>query len=211
QAASTATQQSATPTPAGPSPTSLAVSQPPQRTPSASSPGPSNAVVSQKPQAAPSATPPGPSQPSAQETPTRPAASPAPSVADAKQIPPPAAHDHGMQTTAANAPSPSAMREQAPVATAAAAASGDGDAAAGRLVYRKCQACHSMEAGKNILGPSLAGIMGRKAGAEPSYNYSSAMKQSGLVWDRNTMDAYLADPQKLVPGNKMPFPGLKTD
>jgi len=68
-----------------------------------------------------------------------------------------------------------------------------------------------MDAGKNMLGPSLAGIMGRKAGAEPNYNYSAAMKQSGLVWDGKTLDAYLADPQKLIPGNKMPFPGLKTD
>ena len=68
-----------------------------------------------------------------------------------------------------------------------------------------------MDAGKNMLGPSLAGIMGRKAGAEPNYNYSAAMKQSGLVWDGKTLDAYLADPQKLLPGNKMPFPGLKTD
>jgi nitrite reductase (NO-forming) len=68
-----------------------------------------------------------------------------------------------------------------------------------------------MDAGKNLLGPSLAGIMGRKAGTESGYNYSPAMKQSGLVWDGKTLDAYLADPQKLVPGNKMPFPGLKTD
>jgi len=68
-----------------------------------------------------------------------------------------------------------------------------------------------MDAGKNLLGPSLAGIMDRKAGTESAYNYSPAMKQSGLVWDGKTLDAYLADPQKLVPGNKMPFPGLKTD
>ena len=68
-----------------------------------------------------------------------------------------------------------------------------------------------MDPGKNMLGPSLAGIMGRKAGAEAGYSYSPAMKQSGLVWDGKTLDAYLADPQKLIPGNKMPFPGLKTD
>ena len=68
-----------------------------------------------------------------------------------------------------------------------------------------------MDAGKNLLGPSLAGIMDRKAGTESAYNYSPAMKQSGLVWDGKTLDAYLADPQKLVPGNKMPFPGLNTD
>jgi nitrite reductase (NO-forming) len=68
-----------------------------------------------------------------------------------------------------------------------------------------------MEPGKIILGPSLAGIIGRKAGSESSYNYSPAMKQANIVWDAKTLDAYLRDPQKLVLGNRMPFPGLKTD
>jgi nitrite reductase (NO-forming) len=68
-----------------------------------------------------------------------------------------------------------------------------------------------MEPGKNMLGPSLAGLLGRKAGSESGYNYSSAMKQANITWDPKTLDAYLADPQKSVPGNKMPFPGLKTD
>jgi nitrite reductase (NO-forming) len=86
-----------------------------------------------------------------------------------------------------------------------------GDAAAGRLVFRKCQACHSMEPGKTILGPSLAGIVGRRAGSEPGYSYSPAMKEANIVWDAKSLDAYLSDPQKFVPGNKMPFPGLKTD
>jgi nitrite reductase (NO-forming) len=86
-----------------------------------------------------------------------------------------------------------------------------GDAAAGRLVFRKCQACHSIEAGKNLLGPSLAGIIGRKAGTEAGYNYSPAMKSADIVWSPETLDKYLTDPAKLVPGNKMPFPGLKTD
>ena len=78
-------------------------------------------------------------------------------------------------------------------------------------MFRKCQVCHSLEPGKNILGPSLAGIVGRKAGAEPGYSYSPAMKQANIVWDANALDRYLADPQKVVPGNKMPFPGLKTE
>jgi nitrite reductase (NO-forming) len=86
-----------------------------------------------------------------------------------------------------------------------------GDAAAGRLVFRKCQVCHSMQPGKNLLGPSLADIIGRKAGAEAGYNYSEAMKQANIVWDPKTLDAYLADPAKSVPGNKMPFAGLKTE
>jgi nitrite reductase (NO-forming) len=86
----------------------------------------------------------------------------------------------------------------------------DGDAAAGRQVYRKCQACHSLEPGKNSLGPSLSGIFGKKAAAAPDYNYSAAMKSAQIVWDVATLDAYLLDPQKLIPQNKMPFPGLKT-
>ena len=80
-----------------------------------------------------------------------------------------------------------------------------------RQVFKKCAVCHSLEPGKNLVGPSLAGVVGRKAGSEPDYDYSPAMKQSGLVWDPATLDSYLADPQKVVPGNKMPFPGLKTD
>jgi nitrite reductase (NO-forming) len=120
---------------------------------------------------------------------------------------------------AASAPQPvqtaAPMRhDHAPPPTAAAAASQTalaGDAAAGQQVFRKCQACHSLEAGKNGLGPSLAGIVGEKAAAVPGYNFSPAMKASNLVWDAATLDAYLTDPQKVVPGNKMPFPGLKTE
>jgi nitrite reductase (NO-forming) len=85
-----------------------------------------------------------------------------------------------------------------------------GDPAAGKLVFRKCQVCHSLEPGKDVLGPSLAGIIGRKSGAESNYAYSPAMKDANLTWDAKTLDGYLDDPQKFVPGNKMPFPGLKT-
>ena len=95
--------------------------------------------------------------------------------------------------------------------SAGTAATAGGDPAAGRLVFRKCQACHSMEAGKAMLGPSLAGVIGRKAGSEAAYNYSPAMKHANIVWDAKTLDAYLSDPQKVVPENKMPFPELKTD
>lgn len=82
---------------------------------------------------------------------------------------------------------------------------------AGRQVFKKCEVCHSLEPGKTLVGPSLAGIVGRKAGAEPGYDYSPAMKQANIAWDGKTLDTYLADPQKMVPGNKMPFAGLKTD
>lgn len=85
------------------------------------------------------------------------------------------------------------------------------EVATGKLVFKKCQACHSTESGKNGLGPSLADIVGKKAGAVANFNYSPAMKGSNLTWDAATLNTYLSDPQKSVPGNKMPFPGLKTE
>ncbi|MGB3272613.1 MAG: copper-containing nitrite reductase [Xanthobacteraceae bacterium] len=132
-----------------------------------------------------------------------PAAAPAPS----------AAHNHAhvhAQAKGTPAPAPAA-KPAAPAQPVVAAAGIDGDVVHGRQVYKKCQACHSLEPGRNTLGPSLAGIVGSKAGEVPNYNFSNAMKQSGIVWTPENLDAYLRDPQKLVPGNKMPFPGLKTD
>ncbi len=117
------------------------------------------------------------------------------------------AHNHAVVAAPA-APAPSVA--QAPSTPTAAGTSVDGDAAAGRQVYRKCLACHSLEPGKNTLGPSLAGIVGKKSGEVPNYNYSAALKAANVVWDAATLDAYLLDPQKLIPQNKMPFPGLKT-
>ena len=96
-------------------------------------------------------------------------------------------------------------------APAQKAAPVSGDVASGKLVFRKCQACHSLEPGKNGLGPSLSGIVGKKAGSVANYSYSPAMKNSNLTWDVAKLDTYLSDPQKTVPGNKMPFPGLKTE
>ena len=110
---------------------------------------------------------------------------------------------------AANAP-PTQPVTSTPPSPAGATAIG-GDAATGRQVYKKCQACHSLEVGKNALGPSLAGIIGKKSGEVPNYNYSPAMRAANLVWDAATLDAYLLNPSKLVPQNKMPFAGLKTE
>jgi nitrite reductase (NO-forming) len=119
---------------------------------------------------------------------------------------PPAHHDHA---AAAQPGAPARTTGQA--GTVAAGAAAVGEAAAGRQVYKKCQACHSLEAGKNTLGPSLAGVIGKKAGEVPNFNYSPALKSSNIVWNAKTLDAYLLDPQKAVPGNRMPFPGLKTE
>ena len=90
------------------------------------------------------------------------------------------------------------------------ATAGAGDAAQGRAVFRKCSVCHSLEPGKNLQGPSLAAVVGRKSAEAPNFNYSEAMKKAGLTWSAATLDAYLTDPQKVVPGNRMPFPGLKS-
>lgn len=165
-----------------------------------------------------SATQEAPQAPANQPAPPAQANNAHPAASAPPQAPPPAQHNHIAATprTQPSPPAPASTPQQAtttPTQTTGASAEtpGRGDPAAGRLVFRKCQACHSTEPGKNMLGPSLAGILGRKAGTEANYNYSQAMKQSNLTWDVKTLDAYLSDPQKVVPGNKMPFPGLKTE
>jgi cytochrome c len=82
------------------------------------------------------------------------------------------------------------------------------DAAHGKAVFQACAACHAADR-TNHVGPGLAGIIGRKAGTAPGFRYSRAMKKSGIVWSEKTLDAYLESPQKAVPGNRMPFAGLK--
>jgi cytochrome c len=89
-----------------------------------------------------------------------------------------------------------------------------GDPANGQKVFNKCMVCHTLEAGKNKVGPSLQGVIGRTAGTAEAFNYSAAMKAAGaggLVWNEDTLEKYLAGPKVLVPGNKMPFPGLPKD
>ncbi len=91
----------------------------------------------------------------------------------------------------------------------AGSALADGDAAKGEKVFAKCKACHAVEAGKNKVGPSLAGLFGRTAGTSAGYNYSDAMKSSGIVWSDETLHKYLEKPKDMVAGTKMAFPGLK--
>ena len=84
----------------------------------------------------------------------------------------------------------------------------DGDPAKGKQVFAKCQVCHSIEAGVNKIGPSLHGVYGRKAGTLAGYNFTDAMKNSGFTWDEKTLDTYLTNPRKVVPGTRMVFVGL---
>jgi cytochrome c len=92
--------------------------------------------------------------------------------------------------------------------TAAAAAPETPAAAATPAAFAQCMSCHTVEAGKNLIGPSLHGVVGRKAASLPGYAYSDALKASGLTWDEATLDKWIASPSKLVPGTKMTFFGL---
>lgn len=94
----------------------------------------------------------------------------------------------------------------------AAPAHAEGDAAKGEKVFAKCKACHENQKGVNKVGPTLKGVVGRKAGAAEGFKYSEAMAAKGaegLVWDEANIAAYLADPKGFIPKNKMAFPGLK--
>lgn len=94
----------------------------------------------------------------------------------------------------------------------AGTAFGAGDAKRGASVFKACIACHTLEQGRHLTGPSLDGVFGRKAGSVETYRrYSDELRRSGLVWNEPTLDAWLRDPQKLVPGNQMQFAGLPND
>ena len=82
----------------------------------------------------------------------------------------------------------------------------DGDPARGEQIYHRCQGCHSIDA--NRVGPRHAGLFGRHAGSLDDYNYSDAMRASGVVWNEATLDQFLTAPRKFIPGTKMPFAGI---
>ncbi len=87
-----------------------------------------------------------------------------------------------------------------------------GDVAQGARVAQTCLACHSLNPGRHLTGPSLAGVVGRKAGTATGFGrYSEALKRSGLTWDEQHLDAWLKNPAALVPGNSMGFPGIPDD
>lgn len=84
-----------------------------------------------------------------------------------------------------------------------------GNASTGAALFNRCAICHSNAKGApNRLGPNLFGVVGRKAGTYPGFSYSGAMKRAGFVWTPQKLDSYIEDPQKVVPGNAMPFAGI---
>lgn len=101
------------------------------------------------------------------------------------------------------------LRQSLILAVGAVAAAGlpaiarAGDAAAGQRDFGRCIACHAAQPGKNGIGPSLAGVVGRTSGSVPGYSYSPAMKNARVTWDEATLDRFLANPQSVVRGTKM--------
>lgn len=86
------------------------------------------------------------------------------------------------------------------------------DIAAGQTEFNKCRICHSVDAGgRSPVGPNLHGVFGRKAGSADKFAYSEAMKNSGIVWDDETLAKYLRNPREFIAGNKMAFPGIRDD
>jgi cytochrome c2 len=90
----------------------------------------------------------------------------------------------------------------------ASAAIADGDAARGEKRFEDCVACHKLESGANDVGPSLHGLFNRKAGELADFRFSPALKRSGITWTAQTLDTFIADPQKVVPANRMPYAGM---
>ena len=129
------------------------------------------------------------------------------------------------ETAAANSAAPAAAPGAAPAATPAAAgkpaadntdtlagvkyAAYTGDAAAGEKTFAVCKTCHAVEAGKNMVGPSLHAIVGRHSGSIAGYSYSAANKGSGIVWSEEKLFQYLEAPQRVIPGTKMSYTGVK--
>jgi cytochrome c len=88
----------------------------------------------------------------------------------------------------------------------------DGDAQAGEALFKKtCMICHTTEVGKNKIGPSLSGVVGRHSASIADFAYSDAMKKADKTWDDQTLDTYLTNPRALVPGTKMIFVGFKNE
>ena len=107
------------------------------------------------------------------------------------------------------------MRTLITAAVLIAASMGTGlaqDVAKGESSFKKCLPCHRIGPGaKNLVGPVLNGLDGRKSGSVADYSYSDANKNSGIVWNEATFKEYIKDPRAKIPGTKMTFAGIKNE
>ncbi len=87
----------------------------------------------------------------------------------------------------------------------------EGDPKRGEKIFENCRACHAAEGKTNEVGPGLLGVFGRRAGERDDFRYSPALKRSGIIWTPQTMNEFLADPQKMVPANRMPYDGVSNE
>lgn len=85
------------------------------------------------------------------------------------------------------------------------------DLAKGEKIYTKCAACHSLTPNESLMGPSLHGVINRKAGSLSSFTYSQAMADSKIKWTKPELNEFLLNPKKKLPGTSMPFSGLRND
>lgn len=92
--------------------------------------------------------------------------------------------------------------------TPAAAFAQAGDAVKGKVVFARCALCHDVKAGPKKMGPALNGLFGRTSGTIAGFTYSPAMQKAKIRWDAKTLDAFLAKPSAVVPGNRMAFAGV---
>ena len=150
----------------------------------------------------------GPSnQPSSESTTTTTsteAATPAPEAAATEAAP--SAMPSSAAATPSPTPTPTATKSESAMQSASTMASA---AASPPAAFNQCAACHSTQPGKTIIGPSLAGVYGTKAGQTPGFQFSDAMKNSGMVLNAANLDKFLADPKGTVPGTIMALNGIK--
>lgn len=97
------------------------------------------------------------------------------------------------------------------IALGSAALAADGDVEKGKQAFNKCKACHSLDDGKNLIGPSLHGLFGRKSATVPKFTYSKGMADLNVTWDEAHLRKYLENPKGMVPNTKMIFVGIKKE
>ncbi len=93
--------------------------------------------------------------------------------------------------------------------TTASAKDHEGDPEKGKRIFRLCAGCHSLKPGEIRVGPPLAGLFDRRAGSVPNFPYSMGLGRADFVWNEDSLDTWLANPRKLVPGTRMIFSGLR--